>query len=225
MIRLENICFQYGSRIILDNISLNVEKGKCTCIDGPNGCGKSTLFRILNGLEFPSDGKYFLDEERITKEKMKDDLFAKRLHRKIGYLFQDSEMQLFTRSVEDEIAFGLFQLGYSREQVHEKVERFIALLKLEEVRKQAPFNLSGGEKKRCALASILAMEPDILILDEPTNSLDEDGREWIADFLKQLKQQNKTILIATHQKEFIDSIADIVIQMDRYHHIASIVEK
>lgn len=219
MIEVKDITFRYQKRIVLDHVSLRFEPGKCACIDGPNGCGKSTLFRVLNGLSFPESGQYFFNDEEVTEEKMKNEVFAKNLHKKIGYLFQNSEMQLFTRSVEDEIAFGLFQLGYDRKKVHEMTEKYIDLLGLKEVRKQAPFNLSGGEKKRTALAAVLAMEPEVYILDEPMAGLDEDGQEWILSFMQEMRKENKTMIIATHQKELIQSTADVVIHMDRNHHI------
>lgn len=219
MIEIRDVTFRYQKRIVLDHVSMQFEAGKCTCIDGPNGCGKSTLFRILNGLSFPESGQYFLNGEEVTEEKMRNEAFAKSLHKRIGYLFQNSEMQLFTRSVEDEIAFGLFQLGYDRKKVHEMTEKYIQMLCLEEVRKQAPFNLSGGEKKRTALAAVLAMEPEVYILDEPMSGLDEEGQEWIMSFIQNMKKENKTMIIATHQKELIRAAADVVIHMDRYHHV------
>lgn len=225
MIQLENITYSYNNRIVLDDISFNIKDGQCTFIDGPNGCGKSTLFRIINGLEFPIKGKYYLDGQLINQKTIKNEEISKNLHKKIGYLFQDSEMQLFTKSVEDEIAFGLFQLGYDDKKVHEIVEKYISLLELEDVRKQAPFSLSGGEKKRCAIAAILSMNPDILILDEPFNNLDEDGQEWMLSFIKNLKKENKTLVIASHQKNFMELISDNIVKMDKHHHIVQIIER
>lgn len=219
MIELKNIDYYYDQRKVLDDISAVFPDGTCTCIDGPNGCGKSTLFRILSGLAFPSRGTYLLDGIAVTPERMKDKVFLQTMHRKIGYLFQDSQTQLFTRSVEDEIAFGLFQLGCSREEVHAKTEKYIAMMGLEEVRKSAPFNLSGGEKKKTALAAVLAMNPEILILDEPAASLDEDGQAWLLNFLKQIKAEKKTLILATHQKELEDAIADQTIQMNKLHQL------
>lgn len=219
MISLKNITYRYEDRTVLDHITVDFEDGKCTCIDGPNGCGKSTLFRILNGLTIPTGGTYLFDGEEITPERLKDKTFSRQFHRQIGYVFQDSEVQLFTRSVEDEIAFGLYQLKLSKEEIHARTERYLAMMELTEVRRQAPFTLSGGEKKRTALAAVLAMEPKVLMLDEPAVSLDEDGQQWLLSFLQQLKTQKKTILIATHQKEFIDGLADEIVRMNKDHQI------
>lgn len=219
MITLKNITYSYGQRKVLDQINADFCAEKCTCVDGPNGCGKSTLFRILSGLTFPDQGEYYFNDEKITREKMKNKDFARRFHKKIGYVFQDSEAQLFTRSVEDEIAFGLYQLKYPREQIQQITEKYIAMMDLQDVRTQAPFTLSGGEKKRTALAAVLAMEPEVLILDEPAASLDEDGQQWLFQFLQQLKAEKKTILIATHQKDMLDGLADRIITMNKDHQI------
>ena len=140
-------------------------------------------------------------------------------HQKIGYVFQDAEAQLFTRSVEDEIAFGLYQLKYPQEKIQAVTEKYLTMMDLQEVRRQAPFTLSGGEKKRTALAAVLAMDPEVLVLDEPAASLDEDGQQWLLSFLKQLKAEKKTILIATHQKEIIEGLADQIITMNKDHQI------
>ena len=111
MIRLENISYKYDSGIVLDDISYEFQMGKCYSIIGPNGCGKSTLFRVLNGLSFPTKGRFIFDGTVIDERYLKDEQNARDFHRRIGYVFQDSEVQLFTRSVEDESAFGLLQLG------------------------------------------------------------------------------------------------------------------
>jgi cobalt/nickel transport system ATP-binding protein len=219
MIELKKISFSYDQRKVLDHISAVFPEEQCTCVDGPNGCGKSTMFRLLNGLEEPQEGEYLLDGEQITAEKLKNKNFARSFHQKIGYVFQDSETQLFTRSVEDEIAFGLYQLKVPSDEIHAITEKYIEMMDLNEVRKQAPFTLSGGEKKRTALAAVLAMDPKVLILDEPGASLDEDGQQWLMNFLKQLKAQKKTILIATHQREMIDALADQIITMNKDHQI------
>ncbi|MCH3961675.1 MAG: energy-coupling factor ABC transporter ATP-binding protein [Solobacterium sp.] len=219
MIELKNISYAYGTRLVLDHISVRFPEGKCTCIDGPNGCGKSTLFRILSGLIFPDTGSYLLDGEEITQKKLKQKAYMHAFYQKIGYVFQDSEAQLFTRSAEDEIAFGLYQLAYDPARIHEITEKYISLMDLNEVRHQAPFTLSTGEKKRTALAAVLAMDPKIIILDEPTASLDEDGQTWLIAFLQQLKKEKKTIILSSHQPEVIAALADHTIQINKHHQI------
>lgn len=222
MIELEKACFAYedGTEALRD-FSFSFEKGRCYCLQGPNGCGKSSLFRILNGLDFVTSGTYRFDGEEITRAKLRDRKAAKAFHRRIGYLFQDPEIQLFTRSVEDEVAFGLRQLGLSEEDTAARTDRYLKMLELERVRKKAPFNLSGGEKKRCALAAVLAMEPEVLILDEPMAGLDEEGQAWITDFMEKLRSPERLILFATHSSDLAGKAADTRIFMNREHTIAA----
>ena len=217
MIRLENISYKYDSGIVLDDISYEFQMGKCYSIIGPNGCGKSTLFRVLNGLSFPTKGRFIFDGTVIDERYLKDEQNARDFHRRIGYVFQDSEVQLFTRSVEDEIAFGLFQLGLDEKEVKERVEYYLKLLEIEDLRYRAPFNLSGGEKKRVALAAIFAMKPEVLILDEPLAGLDEDGQKFITDFIIKQKSADKLIVISTHNRELAEAVSDEVVHMDKNH--------
>jgi cobalt/nickel transport system ATP-binding protein len=191
--------------------------GTCYSIIGPNGCGKSTLFRVLNGLSFPTKGRFIFDGTVIDERYLKDEQNAREFHRRIGYVFQDSEVQLFTRSVEDEIAFGLFQLGLDEKEVEKRVEYYLKLLEIEDLRYRAPFNLSGGEKKRVALAAIFAMKPEVLILDEPLAGLDEEGQKFITDFIIKQKSADKLIIISTHNRELAEAVSDEVIHMDKNH--------
>lgn len=219
MIRLEHLNYHYHQIPALCDITYDFEQGKCYCIQGPNGCGKSTLFRILNGLAFPTSGKYLLDGTEITEKKMKRPDFAKAFHGKIGYVFQNPEVQLFCKTVEDEIAFGLFQLGLSEEEVRARVEKYLKMLNLEALRKRAPYHLSGGEKKRVALGAVLAMDPPVLMFDEPMSGLDEDGQKWVISFIKSLKSTDRLILISTHYREVADELADVRIVMNKAHQI------
>ncbi len=221
MIKLEDICFSYNGITALDHVSYEFVKGKCYMLQGPNGCGKSTLFRIINALEFPDTGRYLLNGDEVTEKKMKKSEYAKELHKKIGFIFQNSETQLFCRSVEDEIAFGLWQSGLSEEEVHERTEKYISLLQLEAVRSRVPFSLSGGEKKRTALAAVFAMEPLIFIMDEPMSGLDEEGQKFVSDFIRDMCTDDRMMIVATHDREFADNIADVKLFMNRDHRIIS----
>lgn len=220
IIELDHLFYQYpDGSAALDDITLRFDTGLCWCLRGPNGCGKSTLFRILNGLSFASSGEYRFDGTPVTEKRMRDPKAARELHRRTGFVFQNPEIQLFCRSVEDEIAFGLYQLGLPEALIRERTERYLALTGLTPLRSRAPFNLSGGEKKRCALAAVLAMEPEVLILDEPISGLDEDGQRWILSFLETLKSPERLILIATHHHETAERLADRELQMTKEHRL------
>lgn len=221
MIELNNVTYKYyDGTLALDNINLKLTAGECYCLTGPNGSGKSTLFRILNGLSFPTKGKYIFDGTEITEKYLHNKKNAVAFHSRIGYLFQNSETQLFTRSVEDEIAFGLYQLELPKDEVHKRTEHFLEALSLSDMRHRAPFNLSGGEKKRCALAAVLAMEPDVLILDEPLNGLDEDGEKFVLECIRNLKSPDRLIIVASHNSQFVEEISDETIRLDKDHHIS-----
>ena len=131
-------------------------------------------------------------------------------------------VQLFTSSVEEEVAFGLQQMDLPEAEVRERTEKYLSLLELSALRTRAPWALSGGEKKRCALAAVLAMEPSVYILDEPISGLDEEGQEWITRFLLSLKSPEHTLIIASHSRDFAERIADIRIRMDRNHQIPAL---
>lgn len=220
MIELRNITYKYpDGTLALDDVSYEFEAGKCYCLRGPNGSGKSTLFRILNGLAVPSSGRYIFNGEEITAEKLRDRAFAAKFHMKVGYIFQNSDIQLFNRSVEDEVSFGLYQMGLPEDEVRERTDKYIKLLELDEFRRRAPFNLSGGEKKRTALAAILAMDPPVLIMDEPLAGLDEDGQLWVTGFLERLKAPDRLMIIATHNSELEDILADETVKLSKHHRL------
>lgn len=214
IIELEDICFAYLDIIALSHLSLNIVEGETIVLRGPNGCGKSTLLQVLNGLLFPQKGEYRFQGTAITKQSMAVQKFAKKYHQRIAYLFQNSDIQLFSNNVEEEIAFGVLQMGLDEKEVRQRVDDMVSLLGLEEMRKRAPYHLSGGEKKKVALASILVVNPQILIMDEPLSGLDPEMQSFIITFLKQMKSVGKTIIIATHNDMLEKELSDRVIYME-----------
>ncbi len=219
MINLENVCFEYEDSVALKNITLNIAKGESVGLEGDNGCGKTTLIKLMNGLIFPTSGEYFFEGEKINSKSMKNERFAKAFHQKVGYVFQNPENQLFCSSVEEEIAFGPRQMGLSKEEVQMRCNDVMKLLGIENIAQRAPYHLSGGEKKKTALACVLSMNPEVLILDEPLNGLDRKTRETLLQVLKALKSAGKTLIIATHDENLLNQLSDRIITLTDEHTI------
>ncbi|WP_454968933.1 energy-coupling factor ABC transporter ATP-binding protein [Eubacterium sp.] len=212
MIKLDDICFAYDSTPVLKHFSTEIADGEFVVFKGDNGCGKSTLLNIINALEFAEIGTYTFDGTVIDKKAMKNEQFAKAFHQKIGYVFQNTDAQLFCSSVYDEIAFAPRQMQLDEAEIAKRVDDMLKLTGTEHLKERAPFHLSMGEKKKVAVASVLAMNPQILILDEPMNFLDKKSRQWLVEFLNQMHSVGKTIIIVSHTDDF-DKMADKVINL------------
>ena len=212
MIKLDDICFAYDSTPVLKHFSTEIADGEFVVIKGDNGCGKSTLLNIINALEFAEIGTYTFDGTVIDKKAMKNEQFAKAFHQKIGYVFQNTDAQLFCSSVYDEIAFAPRQMQLDEAEIVKRVEDMLKLTGTEHLKERAPFHLSMGEKKKVAVASVLTMNPQVLILDEPMNFLDKKSRLWLVEFLNQMHSVGKTIIIVSHTDDF-DKMADKVINL------------
>lgn len=212
MIKLDDICFAYDSTPVLKHFSTEIADGEFVVIKGDNGCGKSTLLNIINALEFAEIGTYTFDGTVIEKKTVKNEQFAKAFHQKIGYVFQNTDAQLFCSSVYDEIAFAPRQMQLDEAEIAKRVDDMLKLTGTEYLKERAPFHLSMGEKKKVAVASVLAMNPQVLILDEPMNFLDKKSRQWIVEFLNQMHSVGKTIIIVSHTDDF-DKMADKVINL------------
>jgi len=208
MIEVEDIYFTYPNGVeALKGISLKIKNGEFVAIMGQNGAGKTTLVKHFNGLLKPTKGKVLVDGVETTK------VSVATLARKVGFVFQNPDTQLFSETVEDEVAFALKNFGFKENVIKKRVSWALNLLGLTQYRKTSPFMLSGGERKRVALASVLAWNPKILILDEPTIGQDYQQKEKLRQFILQLKAQRKTIIIVTHDVEFVAECNPRVILM------------
>lgn len=220
LIQLENISFGYDNEIVLNNISLEIDKGECVVLMGNNGCGKSTLLKILNGLLFCDAGKYHFDNQLIDQQYFKNHSQEKTFHQRIGYVFQNSDAQLFSTHVYEELAFAPSQMNLNDEEIHTRVNDVLKLLEIENLKERAPYQLSGGEKRKVAIGCVLTQNPDVLVLDEPIASLDKKTQDWLTDFLIQLKKSGKTMIIATHDESFAKIVGDRIITINDNHEIS-----
>lgn len=219
IINLSHISYNYEEVSALNDISLEIYAGELIFFTGPNGCGKSTLFKLLNGLIFPTKGEYYFDNKKIDKNTLQDNLFAKNFHKRIGYIFQNPDVQLFNATVYDEIAFGPRQMNLDEEIIHQRVNELLIYLNIQHLQDRPPYHLSGGEQKKVALAAILALNPDVLMIDEPLNGLDNKTRQWFKDFLIDFIKANKTILISTHEQELLSLPHSRIIKFNDEHTI------
>jgi len=217
---LENVSYGYPSgKLIFAGISFNIKAGESVCLLGANGSGKSTLLKILCALIFPCQGQFKANQQDITEERMENDQFAKDYHRRVGFIFQNSDVQLFTTRVWDEIAYGPLQMGLSMSEVADRVEDVINMLNIKNLRERAPHLLSGGEKKKVAIASVLVLNPEVLILDEPTSGLDPKTERWLVDLLLELNHRGRTIIVSTHNLELAHVISTRALVLSESHEL------
>lgn len=201
----ENLSFTYpdGTQA-LKNINIEIEKGEKVAIIGPNGAGKSTLFSHFNGLTEPTSGCVKIEGKPISFEK--DELL--KVRQKVGIVFQDPNDQLFAPTVKEDIAFGPMNLGLSYDEVEKRVEDALKMVGMENYEDKTPHHLSGGQQKRIAIAGIIVMKPELMILDEPTAGLDPDGVEKVLNIMNQLNEEGMTLIISSHDIDMISKYAD-----------------
>lgn len=207
VVETNDITYEYpdGTKA-LEKVNFKVDQGKIVALLGPNGAGKSTLFLHFNGILRPSSGSVDIDGEIVNYEKK--DLM--RIRQKVGIVFQNPDDQLFAPTVLEDVAFGPMNMGLTKEDVEERVKEALSRVGMEGFEKKPPHHLSGGQKKRVAIAGILAMKPKIMVLDEPTSGLDPKGASQILRLLYKLNQEGMTIVISTHDVDLVPLYASKV---------------
>ncbi len=188
----------------LKNVNIKIRKGEKIAIMGPNGAGKSTLFSHFNGLNEPTSGHVEIDGEKIIFER--DELI--KVRQKVGIVFQDPNDQLFAPTVKEDVAFGPMNLGLDYDEVEKRIRESLEMVGMSGFEEKTPHHLSGGQQKRVAIAGIIAMRPDIMILDEPTAGLDPEGVDKVLDILNKLNNEGISIVISSHDIEMVNQFAD-----------------
>ena len=220
---LRNVSYSYVGKIdALKDVTLKIDRGEQVSIIGSNGSGKSTLLAILNGLVYPTSGEFYAFNNQITEEvfdAVKDNEFRSYFRTKVGFVFQNSDIQLFSPTVFEEIAFGPLQLNIPPEEVKTRVEDILEMMEISKLRDRSPHTLSGGEKKKVCIATVLVNNPDVLLLDEPSAGLDPRTQLWLVELLQDLAHVGKTVVTATHDLEIIDMISKRAIVMGEDHRV------
>jgi cobalt/nickel transport system ATP-binding protein len=207
---LHGIRFVYGRRqVALDGIDLRIERGERVVLLGANGSGKSTLLKLLDGIVSPSGGSMRAMGRDVSA--VSDGQDAYRFHREVGLVFQDPDIQLFSATVRDDVACGPLQLGLPKEDVRAAVDAALAQMEIAHLADRAPFELSGGEKKRAAIASVLSLGPEVLLLDEPTAALDPRTKWVLVNLIRKLGEGGKTLVTATHELDIVPIISTRVV--------------
>ncbi len=214
-----HVAFSYGpGQVALDDVNLVIPQGRKVALLGANGSGKSTLLKLLDALYLPTAGSLSVFGIPLTQSLLEDEAYAFALRRRVGFVFQDPDVQLFSPTVWDDVVFGPLHLGLPEDEVRARAHEAMALLGIEKLAERSPHRLSGGEKKKVALASVLAIRPDVLLLDEPTASLDPRSQASLIDFLYNLNvERNVTLVTATHDLEIVNEMADWVYVFGESH--------
>ena len=207
-IEIEDLAFSYKkSPVILNNVNISFYKSEITAIIGPNGSGKTTLGKLMSGILSSDQGSVFLEGTNIKG------ITLGNIGKKVGYLFQQPERQLFNPTVKEEIGFAHLFMGEPKDKVEKKVSKIVEELSLQGLENSSPYQISRGERQRVALAAILINEPSFLILDEPTTGLDMVRKKKLSEILKRFQQQNIGMVIISHDKSFIKSNADRIVEV------------
>jgi cobalt/nickel transport system ATP-binding protein len=206
---VEGVSYAYLDRFpALTDVSFTIGRGERVGLVGANGSGKSTLLKLLAGLVFPGAGSYHAFGSEVTEDRLEDEQCNRGFRSRIGFIFQNADAQVFSPSVREEVAFGPLNMGLDHDDVEARVDDVLAMLEIADLADRAPYQLSGGQKKRVAIASVLVMNPDVLLFDEPTAALDPRTRQWLIELMTALGGAGKTVVVATHDLGTLGVLAD-----------------
>jgi cobalt/nickel transport system ATP-binding protein len=208
LFEVDHLTYRYEGVTAVDDLSLAIAEGSRVALLGANGSGKSTLLRLLDGLIFGQSGSVLFRGDDVSEEHMTDDAFALPFRRTVGMVFQNPDVQLFNPTVFDEVAFGPLQLRWPKDKIRDGVDEILERLRIGHLKHRIPQRLSGGEKKRVALASVLVLDPAVLLLDEPTAALDPRSQSEVIDLMVEWGGGSKSVITATHDLGDLEDIAD-----------------
>lgn len=223
LIRMEGVSYSYYNTIAaVCDVNLAVQEGERFAIMGANGSGKSTLLQLMNGLIHPAKGKYFFRGNEVSEGTLKNKGFLRFFRERVGYVFQDSEVQLFCPTVLDELLYGPLQLEMAEGAALDRAFEVMRMLNIEHLKDRPSYRLSGGEKKMVAVGSVLTMNPEVLLLDEPTSGLDPRTQCFLVELLLELSEAGKTLVISTHDLSLVDEIQARVALLSEDHRLEKI---
>ncbi len=223
LIRLERVNYSYHDKIpALSDVSLEINDGDNIAIIGANGSGKSTLLQMMAGLKYPATGRFFFKEIEVSERSLRDKGFLRLFRESVGYVFQDSDVQLFCPTVLDELLYGPLQLELRAEEGMKRAFEVMQMLRIEHLRDRPSHMLSGGERKKVAIGSVLTMNPRILLLDEPTNGLDPKTQSFLVELMLALIEAGKTLIIGTHDLSLVDELRSNVAVLSEGHRLEKI---
>jgi cobalt/nickel transport system ATP-binding protein len=211
LIETRDLCYSYPHSVrALEGINFIAPRNARIAVIGSNGAGKSTLFKHFNGIFRPTSGEVLIRGETITKANIRE------VRKFVGIVFQNADDQIFSPTVEQDVAFGPTNLGLDEDTIHHRVHEALKIVGIEDLAERVPHHLSGGEKKRVAIAGVIAMEPEVLVLDEPTAGLDPQGVHDLIGFINSLsKMYGMTVIFSTHDVSLVAEVADYIYVMNK----------
>lgn len=223
ILRLENVSYSYHGTIpAVCDVSFSIRKGERFAIIGANGTGKSTLLQIMCGLVHQTSGRVWFRDNEVSHTTLRNKSFMKYFRERVGYVFQDSDIQLFCPTVLDELLYGPLQLEIEQNEAMDRAFAVMKMLEIEDLKDRPSYMLSGGEKKRVAIGSVLTMNPEVLLFDEPTNGLDPRTQCFLVELLLALSESGKTIVITTHDLSLVAELETEVALLSEEHRIEKV---